>query len=329
MPPDLELKSISSVPVPDRPSVGVIIAAYKARDSIGVAVRSALAESDVHEVWVVDDASPDDTVEQALAADDGSGRLRLLRQAINQGPAAARNRALQASRADWVCVLDSDDYFLPGRIRALLERAEHSDLVADELIRVNAADEVPVWSSDARRGPSRPITLAEFVDGNVSRKDAHRQELGFIKPLMRRTFLTQHKLTYDVTLRLGEDYVLYAQALVYGARLILAPPQGYVAVIRPDSLSGRHSIGDLIALRDRDRRIAHVRITNAKERRAFDAHYVSLDKRVQWRRLIEAVKARSMGDIVSTFTSIPVTVFLIRQLVGQFIVRSGLIRGPS
>ena len=305
-----------------------MIAAYRARDTIATAVRSALCEPEVSEVWVIDDASPDDTAEQALSADDGTNRLRVLRQTRNQGPAAARNRALQESRAEWVCVLDADDYLLPGRMGRLLARTQGFDFAADELIRVEGAGDTPVWSADAASGPSRAIDLAGFVAGNVSRKGAHRQELGFIKPLMRRSFLAQHRLTYDVGLRLGEDYVLYAEALIRGARLNLAPAQGYVAVIRPDSLSGQHTIEDLRALRDRDRYLARIRQTSDRERRAFDAHYVSLDKRLQWRRLIESVKSCQFSALGSSFTSLPVAMFLIEQLFAQILLRTGF-RRPS
>ena len=74
-------------------------------------MRSALAEPEAFDVIVVDDASTDDTLSQACEADDGSGRLKLIPCASNGGPAAARNRALQESRAEWISILDADDFF--------------------------------------------------------------------------------------------------------------------------------------------------------------------------------------------------------------------------
>lgn len=312
------------VTLPSPFSVGVIIAAYKAEDSVARAVRSALEEPEVTEVWVVDDKSPDGTIASALAADDGTGRLNLIRQDVNQGPAAARNRALSQSRAHWVCVLDADDYFLPGRIGRLLARSADADLVADELIRVDDADETPVFGAFDTAPPARSVDLAAFVAGNVGRKGETRRELGFIKPLMRRDLLSQLGLVYDTGLRLGEDYMLYATALTRGARLNLSPPLGYVAVVRPDSLSGRHDIEDLRALRDSDDQIAALRPLTPPERDALSSHRTSLDKRLQWRRLIEAVKARDAGMAASTFTSLPVAVFLVGELWTQVLERTGL-----
>ena len=61
--------------------VCVIIAARNAARTIPAAIASALREPEAAEVVVVDDASTDDTAEVARAADDGSGRLKVMREA--------------------------------------------------------------------------------------------------------------------------------------------------------------------------------------------------------------------------------------------------------
>jgi hypothetical protein len=42
-----------------------------------------------------------------------------------------------------------------------------------------------------------------------------------MSPLMRRQFLIEADLLYDIRLRLGEDYVFHAQALLRGVRFML------------------------------------------------------------------------------------------------------------
>src|SRR5262245_1201511 len=96
--------------------VAVIVAAHNAQGTIHQAVRSALEQEHVCEVIVVDDASRDGTAAEARLADDGSGRLAVIPLSENGGPSRARNIALVRSAAPYICVLDSDDYFLPGRI---------------------------------------------------------------------------------------------------------------------------------------------------------------------------------------------------------------------
>jgi succinoglycan biosynthesis protein ExoU len=118
--------------------VAVIIAAHNAAATIARAVRSALTEPETAEVIVVDDASTDGTVEAARAADDGTGRLSILAQPVNRGPAAARNVAIASANSPIVAILDSDDFFLAGRLSELLKLGEW-DLVGDNIAFVSDA----------------------------------------------------------------------------------------------------------------------------------------------------------------------------------------------
>ncbi len=95
------------------------------------ALRSVLDDSrhDV-ECVVVDDGSTDDTgsVLGRLAATDP--RLVVLRAPTNEGPSAARNRALRAFRGTWVTFLDADDRLLPGGLVAMLRATAAGEVLA-------------------------------------------------------------------------------------------------------------------------------------------------------------------------------------------------------
>jgi succinoglycan biosynthesis protein ExoU len=229
--------------IPER-SVAVLIAAHDASATVGEAVASALAEREVAEVVVIDDASRDGTAGAVEAAAQGDQRLRVLRSAVNLGPAAARNLGIEATRAPFLAVLDADDAFLPGRF-ARLPSPEGWDLVADDIVFL------PEESFDAGAAPEgeglSALDLAGFVAGNIGR-GTQRGELGFLKPMMRRDFLDRHGLRYDPGLRLGEDFDLYARALAAGARFLVSHRTGYAARVRAGSLSGRHRTQDLAAL---------------------------------------------------------------------------------
>lgn len=225
----------------------VIIPAKNAEATIGRAVASALAQPEAQEVFVVDDGSSDRTASAAASADDASGRLTVIRLPASGGPAAARNLALAASRAPWICPLDSDDYFRAGRLAALRSEAEGADLVADDLLRVmqGEPDEAARPMIGERMALPSVLSFGDFVRANISRPNLPRAELGFLKPLVRRGFLRAHGLAYDERLRLGEDFILYARALALGARFKLVGPCGYVAVERADSISGSHGAAEL------------------------------------------------------------------------------------
>jgi succinoglycan biosynthesis protein ExoU len=306
-------------------TVTMIIAAYNAQATIERAVASALAEPDIMQVIVVDDASTDDTANVAKRLDDGSGRVVVLCQSLNAGPSAARNKALAAATADWVGILDADDFLLPGRTAGLLKFVDHADMVADDMLQLSEhdIDGLPQLLLGGTLMTPRSIGFEEFVLSNITRTNRYRRELGFIKPLMRRDFLMKHNLRYQEHMRLGEDFELYARALALGARLIIAPAQGYVSVIRANSLSGRHSAHDLLQLRDSVGVLANDMSLNDRAKSALSRNYRSVNCRLQWRLLIEAVKQRDAGSAMRTFLHpFPVPIYLIGQLLNQAYCRS-------
>lgn len=86
--------------------ISVVIPTFNADQYIGAAIESVLAQSAaIHEICVVDDGSTDNT--QSILK-TFEGRIRSCRQ-TNQGPSAARNRALEEVTGDLIIFLDADD----------------------------------------------------------------------------------------------------------------------------------------------------------------------------------------------------------------------------
>lgn len=230
-------------------NVCVIIAAYNSQATIVRAIRSALMQPEVCEVVVVDDASADDTIETAVQADDGSGRLQILGRPANRGPAASRNFGIARSASPFIAVLDADDFYLQGRFAALDLTDGDWDALADNIVFTREASVSKARSlAPLRDGPIIDLSLEGFVRGNLTRPGQARGELGFLKPVIRRSFLEGHRLRYDERLRLGEDFDLYAHMLARGAKMGMTRDCYYVAVERRDSLSVNHRASDLRAL---------------------------------------------------------------------------------
>jgi len=227
-------------------SVSVLIAAFNAEATISRAIRSALADPLAAEVIVIDDASVDDTAHVVAAEALNNPRVRLIVQSVNSGPAAARNRGLDAARGSHVAVLDADDFFLPGRL-ALLCGVQGFALVADNVVFTNfeQVDIVRAKNWASKVPTFECVDLAAFVAGNLKIRGTARGELGFLKPLMSLDALNAHGLRYDETLRLGEDYDLYVRTMLAGERMKLTLHPGYAAVLRSNSLSAQHSTDTL------------------------------------------------------------------------------------
>jgi len=273
-------------------SVCVIIAAKNAGDTIGLAIASALREPEVAEVVVIDDGSTDGTAAVAAKADDGSGRLTIGEFEKNRGPAAARNHAIEISKAPLIAILDADDFFFPGRFRSLLT-GDDWDFVADNIAFVTA-DTVPEAHSRLDHFDAKPrfLDLVAFVEGNISKRGVRRGEIGFLKPLMRRSFLDAHGLRYNEALRLGEDYDLYVRALAKAARYKIIHSCGYGAVVRGDSLSGRHKTEDLRRLYEADRAILAKGGLSPKDAEAIRRHERHIRERYELRHFLD-VKSQS------------------------------------
>lgn len=307
--------------------VAVVVPAYNAEATIGRAVESVLTQRGVAvELVVVDDCSRDATLERVHALAAADPRVQALPQPHNQGPAAARNAAIAATRAPWIALLDADDFMAPTRLAALLALAqrEGADFVADDVHQVSEEDVAGprrrLWS-DAPIG-LQTIDLVAFIEGNISARHGDRRELGFVKPLMRRAFLDDAGLRYDESMRLGEDYDLYARALTRGARFLLTDPCGYVAVMRANSLSGRHGARDLAGVVRADRRLLDDGALDAPGRRAVRAHYLETQKKWRWVRLIDAVKARDPLEACRCFNApAPVIGALLANLAEQAVIR--------
>lgn len=283
----------------DEIAICVVIAARNAQATIAEAVSSALAQDHVREVIVVDDASADQTASAAWSADDGSGRLKILAETQNLGPAGARNRALAASQAPFFCVLDADDYMMPGRMARLIASGTGDwDLLADDII-ILPQDAKLSFSLQRGGDPAdrQDLDMASFVLGNISRAGRPRGELGFLKPVVSRAFMRLHALLYDDRIRLGEDYAFYLQALLHGARFRLVNACGYVAVERPDSLSALHSADDLRRMLEADDTVlrSHPAMPMA-QRHAVEKHRAATWNKFVYAAALEAKQVHGLAS---------------------------------
>lgn len=183
-----------------RPLVSVVIPSYNQGMYIDKAINSVLSQSfsDI-ELLISDDASPDNSWEVIQRIDDH--RLGTFKQQKNLGPVGNLIFLIKESRGKYIALLNSDDYWLPGKLGKQVDIMESdpklgacftwADLV-DEAGHVITGIEA-TWS-DVFRQPNR--TQAEWLNhfffrGNclchpsmLIRRDVYSQ-LGFYNPALR------------------------------------------------------------------------------------------------------------------------------------------------
>jgi len=282
--------------------VSIVIPAFDAEGTIKRALDSARLQGGAElEIIVVDDASTDRTPEIVAQEAVLDHRIRLLSMSANAGPAAARNRGLDAARGEWIALLDADDSYHPGRIGRLLDLANRvgADMVADNVMLHHADGTVPdaPMIPPALLSRSVELTTAEFIARNVGSPEAPRVSYGFLKPMLRTAFLHGKGIAYDERNRFSEDFMLYVDCLTKGARWWLTPEATYQYTIRAGSLTEQQSSGDLMRLRQMEESLLadpRVRVDPSLVQ-AITRHKAILDRCYYYRAFTDAVKGRDVA----------------------------------
>jgi glycosyltransferase involved in cell wall biosynthesis len=101
--------------------ISCILPVYNGERFLAEALQSVLDQDfPDQEALVVDDGSTDGTT---TVLEGFGSRIRVLRQE-HAGVAAARNRGLEEARGTYIAFQDADDLWMPGRLRAQMERFE-------------------------------------------------------------------------------------------------------------------------------------------------------------------------------------------------------------
>lgn len=101
--------------------VSVVIATYNHAHLISRAIRSVLNQTYQNlELIIVDDGSTDNT--EAVVNSIYDERIRYIRHEVNRGQPAARNTGIRASKGELIGFLDSDDRWLPEKLRRQVDK---------------------------------------------------------------------------------------------------------------------------------------------------------------------------------------------------------------
>lgn len=211
------------------PAVSVIVPAWGVAHLVGEALTSLQAQSfGDWEAIVIDDGAPDDVagaVAPFVAADP---RIRFLATG-NGGLSAARNRAIAASRAPLIALLDGDDRYRPDyleRMVAAIRAAPDLGIISCDAIYSGQP------SREGRRfseyhGQAKPPTLAGLLDRSFN---------VFVAAIMRREAF-EATGGFDESLPAAEDFDMWLRIVEQGWRVAQVPEPLAIYRRRPGSLS--------------------------------------------------------------------------------------------
>ncbi len=141
--------------------IAVVIPAHNAGNMLPAALDSLRQQTlQPKEVVVVDDGSIDDT--PAVAERYG---VKLLQQA-QAGPAAARNRGIEATTSPLIAFLDADDWFAPTKLERQAARLHELDAQAVCCDAWLVEGYRVVRSKNEPRDVAAVLTLENLLQGN-------------------------------------------------------------------------------------------------------------------------------------------------------------------
>ena len=312
-----------------QPDVSFVMAAFNAEKSIARSIQSALDQRGVSvEIVVVDDRSNDRTVE--IARSFSPEFVQVVALNANRGPGGARNAGLEAARARWIAVLDSDDTVAPDRLARMIARAES----ANAQIAVDNLDVVRDSSGEAKTMFARALlarfpelTLADFIASNIMFEETF--SFGYMKPIFQRDFIERHGLRYDEMLRIGEDYIFLASALAKGGRCVVEPEPGYAYHVRDGSISRVLELHHVQAMQMADATFirdhsltASAQAAQARRTRSLEeaAAFLTLVQHLKRRAPLKAMAAAFRDPAALRHLKMPIAARL-RRLTGSFQAR--------
>lgn len=313
----------------DGPLVSVVMPVFNGAQWLQAAVDSVLAQTlPSLELLIVDDASTDASAQIAAAYARRDPRVRLLRQPVNRGQAAARNLAMSRARGVWVAPVDADDEIRPDRLRRLVDAAarEQADLIADGILfegerQPGVPAELMTWRQSGKQHRLPRLSAAMLIRSGIG---GGCRSLGYLKPLMRRRFLEERQLRYAEDLRFAEDFNLYARALFRGARFVLFPESHYVYWQTPESASrtsieriAQHAVANSQRLRHELPDDEAGEVTAALDE--YEQRWRLLSWFEQVSRSIRERRARHLGRLLLRLPAAPLT--MARFMLGRLRLR--------
>jgi glycosyltransferase involved in cell wall biosynthesis len=304
----------------DEIAVSVIVANFNGERFIADSLRSVCEQTlRAIEIIVSDDDSTDSSLQivKTLIADDN--RIRIVECKVNGGPAAARNRALDVARGRWISIIDSDDLIHPDRLRSLVDVAEknEADIVADDLL---------MFDTDHRAAPQtlftgpwgkekRWISAEEYLMTNNFYGAG--PALGYLKPIVRASFVVKQCIRYDERLSLAEDYNFVFRLLMAGARFLIIPNLGYFYRRHQGSLSHRLSCSALRSVLEVERDSATL-WPSASLRPLFHSRERSIRRALAFEELVGAIKGRDFWNALVIAVRDPRATYLLRLPLKAF-----------
>ena len=196
----------------NKDSVSVIITTYNRNNIIGRAVDSVLGQTrPADEIILVDDGSSDNT-DQLIK--EKYPDIKYIWQ-VNRGVSHARNTGISLARSIWIAFLDSDDEWLPSKLKDQLKALQHQPDY--KICHTNE-----IWIRNGKR--VNPMKKHEKSGGLIFKNCLPLCIISPSSVIIHRSVFEEYGL-FDESLPVCEDYDLWLRFCAFLPILYVEKPQ--------------------------------------------------------------------------------------------------------
>lgn len=122
------------------PTFSVVIPAYNASAFLPQTIESVQRQTfEDFEILIIDDGSTDDTLDIIKKYKETDSRIHFITQR-NQGVSRARNTGIEAAEGKYIAFLDSDDIWMPNKLKIHFEHFQSDSKIGLSYARVEFID---------------------------------------------------------------------------------------------------------------------------------------------------------------------------------------------
>lgn len=189
----------------------IIIAVFNGEKTIDNAIDSILTQTyGDYELIVINDASTDATALK-LHKYIGLPNVTVLTNKINMERSASRNKGISVAKGEFITFLDADDIYINNRLELLEELTQDCDFLYHPYYLESLGSK--------RIYNTKSVILEELLARNT---------IGLQSVVIRRLFLLDHDLKFDVNLNSSEDYDLWLRCIHGGISVFCPTPLSVV-----------------------------------------------------------------------------------------------------
>lgn len=205
------------------PKISVVVPFFNSAEHIAECIESIAEQSlaDI-EIICVDDGSTDGSRLIVESAAEKDRRIRLVKQQENLGAASARNKGLDVAKGEFVCFMDSDDYYPDTKV---LEDLYETAVFTSSVICGGSLAEL--HGNLVKKEFSGTQSGYSFQAAGRLVYSEYQFDYGFTRFIYSRRFLKENNVSFP-EYKLFEDPPFFVKAMALAGSIQVLPRISYV-----------------------------------------------------------------------------------------------------